>query len=73
MQLKDECEPEHLKLFFSAYTSLIRTLRSVLSVSVLKRLDFTYIYRPENNEHKLTKLQNKQTISQKPKFHCHEK
>ena len=65
MQLKDECEPEHLKLFFYAYTSrsLIRTLRSVPSVSVLERLDFTYIYRPENNEHKLTKLQNKQTIS----------
>ena len=51
MKLKDEFEPEHLKLLFYTYTSLIRTFRSVPSVSVLERFDFTYIYRQENNEH----------------------
>ena len=38
-----------------------------------KKIIITCIYRPENNELKLTKLQNIQTISQKPKFHCHGK
>ena len=43
--------------------------RSHLQIKIV----ITCIYRPEKKEHKLTKLQNKQTISKKPKFHCHGK